>query len=86
MVNDKRIHRLWRDKGFRVRCRKKKRPRRGIGAPVGAMCPIAPNVVWPLDFLFDQTSDGRNLKLLNVIESLLNIPHHRWADSLTAYR
>jgi putative transposase len=32
------------------------------------MCPIAPNVIWALDFQFDQTSDGRILKLLNVID------------------
>ena len=41
---------------------------RGIGVAVGAMCPIAPNVVWALDFQFDQTSDARMLKLLNVID------------------
>ena len=48
--------------------RKRKSPLRGIGVAVGAMCPIAPNVVWALDFQFDQTSDGRILKLLNVID------------------
>jgi putative transposase len=67
-VNDKRIHRLWRDEGLRVPYRKKKRPLRGIGVAVGAFCPIAPNVVWALDFQFDQTSDARTLKLLNVID------------------
>ena len=68
LVNDKRIHRLWREEGLRVPYRKHKRPLRGIGVAVGAMCPIAPNVVWALDFQFDQTSDGRILKLLNVID------------------
>ncbi len=53
VVNSKRIHRLWREEGLRVPYRKHKRPLRGIGAPVGAMCPIAPNVVWALDFQFD---------------------------------
>ena len=48
--------------------RKRKRPLRGIGASVGAFCPIRPNVVWALDFQFDQTTDGRMLKLLNVID------------------
>ena len=67
-VNNKRIHRLWREEGLRVPYRKKKRPLRGIGVAVGAMCPIAPNVVWALDFQFDQTTDGRMLKLLNVID------------------
>ena len=67
-VNHKRIHRLWRDEGLRVPYRKKKRPLRGIGVPVGAMCPIRSNVIWALDFQFDQTTDGRLLKLLNVID------------------
>ncbi len=68
VFNNKRIHRLWREEGLRVPYRKKKRPLRGIGVAVGAMCPIAPNVVWALDFQFDQTTDGRMLKLLNVID------------------
>jgi hypothetical protein len=42
-------------------------PRHRVVA-VGAFCPIRPNVEWALDFQFDQTSDGRNLKLLNVID------------------
>ncbi len=40
----------------------------GIGVAVGAMCPIRPNVVWAMDFQFDQTADGPHLKLLNVID------------------
>jgi transposase InsO family protein len=35
---------------------------------VGAFCPIRPNVLWAMDFQFDQTADGRNLKLLNIID------------------
>jgi putative transposase len=67
-VNNKRIHRLWREEGLRVPYRKKKRRLRGIGKDVGAMCPIRPNVLWALDFQFDQTSDGKMLKFLNVID------------------
>src|SRR5665213_4050372 len=43
-VNNKRIHRLWRDEGLRVPYKKKKKRLRGIGVAVGAMCPIRPNV------------------------------------------
>jgi hypothetical protein len=32
------------------------------------MRPIAPNVIWALDFQFDQTSDLRTVKLLNIID------------------
>jgi len=67
-VNNKRIHRLRREEGLRVPYRKKKRRLRGIGADVGPMCPIRPNVLWACDFQFDQTSDGKMLKLLNVID------------------
>ena len=67
-VNNKRIHRLWRDEGLRVPYKKRKKPLRGIGLRVGAMCPIRPDVVWALDFQFDQTADGRTIKLLNIID------------------
>ena len=67
-ANDKRIHRLWIAEGLRVPYRKRKRPLRGIGVAVGSFSPIRPNVVWALDFVFDQSSDGRMLKLLNVID------------------
>jgi transposase InsO family protein len=48
-ANHKRIHRLWIAEGLRVPYRKRKKPLRGIGKPVGAMCPIRPNVVWAID-------------------------------------
>lgn len=68
VVNDKRIQRLWREEGLRVPYRKRKKPHRGIGTAVGAMCPIAPNALWALDFQFDTTVEGRILKLLNVVD------------------
>jgi putative transposase len=67
-VNDKRIQRLWREEGLKVPYRKRKKPHRGIGTAVGAMCPIAPNALWALDFQFDTTVDGRTIKLLNIVD------------------
>lgn len=67
-VNDKRVHRLWRDEGLRVPYKKRKKPLRGIGVVTGAFCPIRPNVVWAADFQFDQTRDGRTIKILNVLD------------------
>jgi len=67
-VNNKRIQGLWRAEGLKVPYRKRKKPLRGKGVVMGAMCPIRPNVLWALDFQFDQTSNGRTLKLLNVID------------------
>jgi putative transposase len=68
VVNDKRVQRLWRDEGLKVPYRKRKKPHRGIGTAVGAMCPIRPNALWALDFQFDVTVDGRTLKLLNIVD------------------
>ena len=67
-MNDKRVQRLWRDEGLKVPYRKRKGRHRGVGTAVGAMCPIAPNALWALDFQFDVTADGRALKLLNVVD------------------
>ena len=67
-VNDKRVRRLWRDEGLRVPTKRRKKRLTGTGAHVGAMCPIAPNALWALDFQFDTTADGRTLKMLNVID------------------
>ena len=67
-VNDKRIQRLWRLEGLKVPYRKRKKPLRGIGTAVGAMCPIARNALWALDFQFDVTVDGRTLKILNIVD------------------
>lgn len=57
-VNNKRIRRLWRQEGLRVPQRRRKKRLTGIGAPVGAICPIRPNVIWAMDFQFDTTADG----------------------------
>jgi putative transposase len=55
--------RLSREEGRKVRYRKRKKPHRDVGTAVGAMCPIAQNALWALDFLFDTTVDGRTLNL-----------------------
>ena len=65
-VNKKRIQRLWRLEGLKVPYRKRKKPLRGLGVHVGAMSPIRPNAIWAMDSQFDETRDGRQLKLLNI--------------------
>jgi len=67
-VNRKRIQRLWRSEGLKVPYRRRKKRLTGIGATVGPFCPIRPNVVWAADFQFDQTRDGRQLKILNIVD------------------
>ena len=70
MANRKRVQRLWREEGLLVPCKRRKRAPLGIGVQVGAFCPVRPDVVWALDFQYDQTDDGKNLKLLNIIDEL----------------
>lgn len=68
VINKKRVHRLWRDEGLQVPVKRRKKRLVGIGANVGAMSPIAPDALWALDFQFDHTIYGRQVKMLNVID------------------
>ena len=69
VVNRKRIQRLWREEGLRVPTRKRKRRRLGVsGAPAGLLRATGPGEVWALDFQFDSTTDGRQFKLLHVVD------------------
>ena len=64
-LNHKRTRRLWREEGLRrpPQCRKR---RRGPGGDVRRAS--RPNDVWAADFQFDETADGRRLKLLNIVD------------------
>jgi transposase InsO family protein len=68
-VNHKRVQRLCRDEGLRVRIQKRKRSRVGTSTlPGNRQVAAFPNHVWALDFQFDQTRDARVLKLLNITD------------------
>ncbi len=68
-VNRKRVQRLWREEGLRVPRKVRKRARTGSStAPAGRLRAARPDHVWAFDFQFDQTADGRVLKLLNVVD------------------
>ena len=62
-----RIQRLWREEGLRrpVRTRKRRRTRTKDSQRLRA---VHPNHVWAIDFQFDSTSDGRQLKSLHVVD------------------
>ena len=66
-VNHKRTRRLWRAEGLRrpPAARKRRRVSRGSAERFHAEYP---NHVWAVDFQFDETSDGRRLKLANVVD------------------
>lgn len=67
-VNRKRIQRLWRDEGLKrppQRPCKRRRVRPETGERLEA---LRPNHVWAIDFQFDETADGRRLKLANIVD------------------
>jgi putative transposase len=63
----KRIQRLWREEGLRrpVRTRKRRRVTPDTAERLRA---THPNHVWAIDFQFDETADGRRLKLANIVD------------------
>jgi len=65
-VNRKRVRRLWRAEGLQVKARKRRR-RRGQRAP-GHLEASRPDHIWAMDFLFDDISKGRRIKVLNVTD------------------
>lgn len=68
-VNRKRVQRLWREEGLLVPQHKRKRRRLGESTvPAKRLRAEGPNHVWAFDFQFDQTADGRALKLLNIVD------------------
>jgi putative transposase len=68
-LNRKRTQRLWREEGLRVPQRRRKRQRLGISTvPADRLRAERPDHVWAIDFQWDQTADGHNLKLLHVVD------------------
>ena len=69
-VNFKRVHRLWKQEHLQVPGKQRKR-RRLPGHSVNGCVrhkALHRNHVWSYDFLVDRTEDGRQLKLLAVID------------------
>jgi putative transposase len=81
-VNRKAVQRLWREEGLRVPARRRKHRRLGSSTtPAARLAAEHPDHVWALDYQFDQTEDGRILKLLNVVDE-----HTREALTITVDR
>ena len=69
LVNRKRVHRLWKQAGLQVP--KKQHKRRRLGMSENGCVRLkanSANHVWSLDFLFDTTEDGRQLKFMPIID------------------
>jgi putative transposase len=68
-INRKRTQRLWREEGLRVPQKRRKRQRLGDSTvPAERLRAEHPDHVWAIDYQFDQTADGRILKLLNIVD------------------
>lgn len=68
-VNRKQVQRLWREEGLRVPARRKKRRRLGTSTTAATrLRATRQDEVWAIDFQFDSTTDGRVLKILNVVD------------------
>jgi transposase InsO family protein len=68
-VNYKRVHRLWKQEGFKVP--RKRHKKKALGHSANAChkrAATARNDVWTWDFIFDHTVDGRQLKFLSIVD------------------
>jgi putative transposase len=66
-LNRKRTRRIWRQEGLRRPVRTRKRRRVGQGQKQRLRSTHAGHV-WAIDFMFDETSDRRRLKLCNIVD------------------
>lgn len=68
-VNHKRVHRLWKQEGFKVP--RKRHKKRAVGNSSNACdkrAAVCRNDVWTWDFIHDRTTDGRQLKFLVILD------------------
>ncbi len=64
--NHKRVYRIYRELELHLRIKPKKRLAREKPEPLAV--PNAINAVWSMDFMHDQLSDGRCIRLFNVMD------------------
>lgn len=64
--NHKRVYRIYRELELNLRIKPRKRLKRE--KPDELSVPEAPNEVWSMDFMVDRLEDGRQFRLLNVLD------------------
>jgi len=68
-INHKKVERIWREEGLQLPQRHKKRKRLyHHDASVIRLRPKYPNHIWAIDFVHDKLSNGRNYKMLTVLD------------------
>ncbi len=65
-VNHKKVWRLYREEGLKVR--KRGGRKRSLGIRGAITVPKGPNEKWSLDFVHDALADGRKIRLLTIID------------------
>jgi len=68
-VNHKRVERIWRQEGLKVPRKQPKRRRLWLneGSTI-RLRPAYRNYVWSYDFVAERTTDGRPIRMLNIID------------------
>jgi putative transposase len=64
--NHKRVRRIYCELELNLRIKPRRRIRRE--KPEELSVPLTPNVVWSMDFMADRLTDGRQFRLLNVLD------------------
>lgn len=64
--NHKRVYRIYRELELNLRIKPRRRLKRE--KPEELAMPDAPNTVWSMDFMADRRADGRQFRLLNVLD------------------
>lgn len=69
MINHKKVERIWREEGLKVPQKQPKRSRLWFndGSCI-RLKPMYKNHIWSYHFVFDRTSDGKAIKMLNIID------------------
>lgn len=68
-VNRKRVYRIWRKEGLQVPQKRHKKKRLGDGSnSITRHRPEYVGHVWGIDFIHDETEDGRRLRYLSVLD------------------
>lgn len=68
-VNLKRIHRIWKEEGLQVPQKRRSWKKKGSAANSCTAKPATkPNEIWAYDFISDQTTEGRTLKILALVD------------------
>lgn len=67
-VNEKRVHRLWKQESLQVKKRKHRRKRKQNMLVLIPQQAKSPNHVWTVDFVHDTLASGRGIRLLSVVD------------------